>query len=83
MDNPAYSRHEESNATIRASAAQLFARLDDQTRLSAHMSKRSWRIGWGKMDSILDAQRAFGGLQRANVLGPGPEGTITLGVSRK
>ena len=51
-----YSRHEESNAVVRGSAGDLFVRLDDQTRLSAHMSKRSWKMGWGKMETVLDAQ---------------------------
>ena len=52
-----YSRHEESNAVVRGSAGDVFARLDDQTRLSAHMSKRSWKMGWGKMETVLDSQR--------------------------
>lgn len=52
-----YAHHGESSASLSASAAQLFAHLDDQTRLSAHMSKRSWKMGWGKMETVLDAQR--------------------------
>jgi hypothetical protein len=52
-----YLRHEESSAVVNASADRLFAHLDDQTRLSAHMNKRSWKMGWGKMDTVLDAQR--------------------------
>ena len=51
-----YTRHEESSAPIHASPEQIFARLDDQTRLSAHMSKRSWKMGWGKMETVLDAE---------------------------
>ncbi len=52
-----YSQHEEHSATITASVEQVFDQLDDQTRLSAHMSKRSWRMGWGKMETVLDAQQ--------------------------
>lgn len=50
-----YTRHEESSAVIHASPEQIFTWLDDQTRLSAHMSKRSWKMGWGKMETVLDA----------------------------
>lgn len=52
-----YSRHEESSEIIMASPEQVFLHLDDQTRLSAHMSKRSWKMGWGKMETRLDEQR--------------------------
>jgi hypothetical protein len=52
-----YSRHEEYSGRIDASAERVFNQLDDQTRLSEHMETRSWRMGWGKMDTVLDAQR--------------------------
>ena len=52
-----YSRHEEHSAPINASAEQVFELLDDQTRLTEHMSKRSWKLGWGRMDTVLDAGR--------------------------
>jgi hypothetical protein len=52
-----YSRHEEHSAPIEASAERVFDLLDDQTRLTEHMSKRSWKLGWGKMDTVLDAQQ--------------------------
>ena len=51
-----YSRHEEYSAPINASAERVFDKLDDQTRLSSHMSKRSWKLGWGKMETVLDAE---------------------------
>jgi len=51
-----YSRHEEHSEPINASAEMVFDKLDDQTRLSAHMSKRSWKLGWGRMETVLDAQ---------------------------
>jgi hypothetical protein len=52
-----YSRHEEHSAAINASAERVFDLLDDQTRLTEHMSKRSWKLGWGKMETVLDAQQ--------------------------
>lgn len=56
MTERTHSRHEAYEATVRMTPTGLFERLDDQTRLSAHMSKRSWKMGWGRMDTILDAQ---------------------------
>lgn len=57
-----YPFHAESSARIRASAERVFAHLDDHSRLAAHMSQRSWRMGWGRMDLQLDerAGRAVG-----------------------
>ncbi len=57
-----YSRHEKHSAPINAPAERVFDLLDDQTRLTEHMSRRSWKLGWGKMDTVLDAQegRAVG-----------------------
>ena len=51
-----YSRHAEHSEPINASAERVFDHLDDQTRLSAHMSKRSRKLGWGKMETVLDAE---------------------------
>ncbi len=51
-----YSRHEEHSASINASAEQVFNHLDDQTNLAEHMSKRSWKMGWGRMETVLDSQ---------------------------
>ncbi|MES2304635.1 MAG: SRPBCC family protein [Gemmatimonadota bacterium] len=50
-------QHEEHSGAIHASAERVFELLDDQTRLTEHMSKRSWKLGWGKMETVLDAQR--------------------------
>ena len=49
-----YSRHEEYVGLVNAPADRVFEYLDDQTRLSSHMKKRSWRMGWGKMNLTLD-----------------------------
>lgn len=51
-----YSRHKEHSARINASAERIFDPLDDLTRLTEHMSKRSWTMGWGRMETVLDAQ---------------------------
>ena len=43
-----FPRHEEFVGIVNATEADAFAHLDDQTRLSAHMSRRSWKMGWGR-----------------------------------
>jgi hypothetical protein len=57
-----YPFHAESQSRIRATAERVFAHLDDHERLAAHMSQRSWRMGWGRMELQLDerAGRAIG-----------------------
>jgi len=52
-----FSEHAEYTAVVHASVERVFDRLDDQTRLSKHMSQRSWKMGWGKMDTELDERR--------------------------
>jgi hypothetical protein len=52
-----YSEHAEYSAVIQAPVEKVFDWLDDQARLSQHMSKRSWKMGWGKMDTELDEKR--------------------------
>ena len=52
-----YSRHEEHSAPINASVERVFDQLDDQTFLTEHMRRRSWKMGWGTMDSVVDAQQ--------------------------
>jgi hypothetical protein len=58
----AFPYHVESHGRLQAPAGRVFAQLDDHTRLAAHMSRRSWRLGWGRMDLHLDerAGRAIG-----------------------
>ena len=51
-----FARHEQYVGRVNAPAARVFELLDDQMRLSDHMSKRSWKLGWGKMDMTMDAQ---------------------------
>jgi len=50
-----FVRHDEYAADVRASPTEVFTVLDDQRRLSAHMTKRSWKMGGGKMHIDLDA----------------------------
>jgi hypothetical protein len=61
-EQSAFPYHAESRGRLQAPAGRVFAHLDDHTRLSAHMSRRSWRMGWGRMDLHLDerAGRAVG-----------------------
>lgn len=47
-------RHEEHTGTVSAPAERVFDHLDDQIRLSAHMSERSWKMGWARMSLRLD-----------------------------
>lgn len=49
-----HDRHAESRVPVHASEAVLFALLDDHTRLSAHMSRPSWRTGWMRMGISTD-----------------------------
>lgn len=57
MGRKMYSRHEEYEGRVNALPEVLFKLLDDQARLSAHMTKRSWKMGWGKTDILLDEKR--------------------------
>lgn len=50
-----YKRHYEDSALIPADAAEIFAFIDDHTRLSSHMNKSSWMMGGGRMETSVDA----------------------------
>ena len=58
--------HDHSEAIISASQAEVFAYLDDQTRLAAHMEKRSMMMLGGRMTYEFDAAqgRAVGSVIR-------------------
>ena len=49
-------RHE-SHALIFAPVEQVFAHMDDHTRMSGHMNESSWKMGGGRMATWLDANR--------------------------
>ncbi len=49
-------RHE-SSGLVQSPMDQVFAHIDDHTRLSSHMSEPSWRTGGGRMKTELDAGR--------------------------
>ena len=51
------TRHAQSEAVVRAEPAEVFAYLDDQTRLGAHMQKRSLMMVGGRMTYEFDAAR--------------------------
>ena len=58
--------HDQSEAIIRASQAEVFAYLDDQIRLAAHMGRRSLMMLGGRMTYEFDAAqgRAVGSVIR-------------------
>jgi hypothetical protein len=47
--------HEHAQSEIAASALSVFDYIDRPERLSAHMERRSWRMGWGTMAIATDA----------------------------
>ena len=49
-----YPLHHESSGVVRTSVTRLFAHLDDHARLSSHMSKSSWMMAGGRMDTQVD-----------------------------
>ena len=51
---PNLVHHEEASAYVAATLERLFAHLDDQTRLGAHMSRPSLMMGGGHMAYVLD-----------------------------
>ena len=51
-----YSLHEKRCVSIDATADRVFAALDDPTRMTSHMSKPSWRMGGGMMETVVDAE---------------------------
>lgn len=55
-EEPRYDRHAEDSGRINGPADRVFDHLDDQTRLTEHMSTRSWKLGWGRMETVVDAQ---------------------------
>ena len=68
-----FPRHFEDSVEISARADAVFAHLDDQRRLSAHMSQSSWMMIGSRMDFEFDAAegRAVGSkiTLRGRVLG--------------
>ena len=47
--------HEECHGQVHGPIDSVFAWLDGHSRLSAHMERRSWRMGWGRMAVHADA----------------------------
>lgn len=50
-----YQRHAHAATIVAARPPAVFEFLDDPTRLTAHMEKRSWKMAWGRMGTTLDA----------------------------
>ena len=51
--------HDQSEAIIKAPQAEVFAYLDDQTRLAGHMEKRSMMMLGGRMTYEFDAAKGL------------------------
>jgi len=50
-------RHQEASAEVAATCERVFAQLDDQTRLAAHMARPSMMMGGGRMTYEFDQAR--------------------------
>ena len=48
---------DESSGFVQSPMDQVFAHIDDHTRLSSHMGEPSWRTGGGRMETELDEGR--------------------------
>lgn len=57
MSVDAENRHDENRVIIRAPAERVFEFVDDHATLSAHMGKPSWKMGWSRMEMVLDEGR--------------------------
>ena len=51
------NRHKEASATLAAPPENVFARLDDQTRLAQHMGRPSMMMGGGRMTYEFDTAK--------------------------
>lgn len=51
------TRHRQATVQVAASPDRLFAHLDDQTRLAAHMARPSMMMGGGRMTYEFDEKR--------------------------
>ena len=49
--------HYESSGVVHSAIEQVFARIDDHTRLSSHMTESSWMMGGSRMKLEVDAGR--------------------------
>jgi hypothetical protein len=49
--------HHECSGLVPSPLDQVFAHVDDNRRLSSHMSEPSWRTGWGRMETEVDEGR--------------------------
>jgi hypothetical protein len=52
--NKTYQKKFSDNKLVPAEAKKVFELIDDHSRLSSHMSKSSWMMGGGKMETKVD-----------------------------
>ena len=57
MEGKTFLKHYGENALIGSSPENVFAYLNDHTRLSSHMSRSSWMMGGGRMQTEVDEGR--------------------------
>lgn len=55
--NSMLTRRYESKGFVRSTVDRVFSHVDDHSRLSSHMSKPSWKMGGGRMQTELDEGR--------------------------
>ena len=53
--NRSYERRYENEVLLSAEASDVFAFVVDHTRLSSHMSKPTWMMGGGHMETSVDS----------------------------
>ena len=51
------SHRYESTGFVQSPTDQVFAHIDDHTRLSSHMGEPSWRTGGGRLETLIDEGR--------------------------
>ena len=54
---PGLTRHFEAESSVEGSAEAVFTHVDSPLQLSSHMNQSSWKMGWGKMETVLDEDK--------------------------
>lgn len=54
MERKTFSNHYHEDVLVSSYPEKVFAYLDDHIRLSSHMTKSSWMMGGGRMETMID-----------------------------
>lgn len=54
MSSQTFSKHYHEDGLVSSSPEKVFAYLDDHIRLSSHMTRSSWVMGGGRMETTID-----------------------------